>query len=145
MGKIISINISEKKGTVKKAVESANLIEDFGIEKDAHAGNWHRQVSLLSYESFIKFKEEVKIKMEPGVFGENLLVKGLNLKEVKVGDKIQIGEGLLEVTQIGKLCHKGCEIREIVGRCIMPDEGIFAKVLKGTEIKSGDEICLEHM
>lgn len=145
MGKLISINISEKRKTVKNSINEGTLVENFGIENDAHGGNWHRQVSLLSYESFIKFKEEVKIKMEPGIFGENLLVEGLDLENVKVGDKLYINNGILEVTQIGKLCHKGCEIRDIVGRCIMPEEGIFARVLKGSSIKCGDEICLEHI
>ncbi|MGO1580232.1 MAG: MOSC domain-containing protein [Peptoniphilaceae bacterium] len=145
MGKIISINISEKKGTVKKPVDKIKILEGFGLENDAHGGNWHRQVSLLSYESFLKFKDDVKIDLSYGVFGENLLVEGIDIKNLEIGTRLKINNSVLEVSQIGKMCHKGCEIRDIVGRCIMPDEGIFTKVISGDEIKVGDEICIEHV
>ena len=132
MGKIMAVNISEKKGTQKKNVHSARLMEEFGIEKDAHAGKWHRQVSLLSYE-----------KIEDGTFGENLIVSGYDLKALPVGTRLRSGEVLLEVTQIGKKCHSGCEIYKIMGDCIMPREGIFTRVLHGGVLTEGDEIVIE--
>ncbi len=144
MGTLVGINISPKKGTVKTSIEEGILIEDFGLKDDAHAGKWHRQVSLLAYESFSKFKDEIKIELKHGVFGENLLIGGIeNLSKIKIGAIIQINESVLEVTQIGKTCHHGCEIRDIVGKCIMPVEGIFTKVLKGGIIKVGDEVCIK--
>ncbi|MDO5714983.1 MAG: MOSC domain-containing protein [Tissierellia bacterium] len=144
MGKIISINTSTQKGTIKSEVKRANLIFNFGIENDAHGGSWHRQISLLSYESFNAFKDKINIPLEHGVFGENFLVEGIDFKNIKIGDQLIINETiLLEITQIGKLCHKGCEIRNIVGDCIMPREGVFAKVLQGGKVKKGDTICLK--
>lgn len=143
MGTLVGINISPKKGTVKTSIEEGILIEDFGLKDDAHAGKWHRQVSLLAYESFSKFSDEIKIELKYGVFGENLLIGGIeNLSKIKIGTIIQINESILEVTQIGKKCHHGCEIRDIVGRCIMPVEGIFTKVIKGGIIKVGDKVCI---
>lgn len=139
MGTIIAVNISEKKGTQKKNVHSAKLIEDWGIEHDAHAGKWHRQVSLLSYEKIEEFKAK-GAPVDEGAFGENLIVRGIDLKQLPIGTRLQCGEVLLEVTQIGKQCHKGCEIFQIMGDCIMPREGIFTKVLKGGMISEGDEI-----
>ncbi|MDO4594277.1 MAG: MOSC domain-containing protein [Tissierellia bacterium] len=141
MGKVIAICRSEKKGTVKTPIEKGEFIEDFGLKDDAHAGKWHRQVSLLSYESFMKFKDTVKIDLKYGVFGENLLVSGLDLENSKVGDRFKANDVVLEITQIGKKCHKSCEIRSIVGNCIMPTEGIFARVIKAGSIKTGDQIC----
>ncbi|CEM61152.1 molybdenum cofactor biosynthesis protein MoaC [Treponema phagedenis] len=145
MGTLISINISPKRQTVKKEVTEANLIENFGIENDAHGGNWHRQVSLLSYESFLQFKDTIKIPMEHGIFGENLLISGIDFSKIKIGDRIIISNAELEVTQIGKDCHKGCEIKDIVGRCIMPEEGVFSKVIQGGAIKKGDAVCLKSI
>ena len=139
MGKIMAVNISEKKGTQKKNVHSARLMEEFGIEKDAHAGKWHRQVSLLSYEKIEEFKAK-GAPIEDGAFGENLIVSGYDLKALPVGTRLRSGEVLLEVTQIGKKCHSGCEIYKIMGDCIMPREGIFAKVLESGTIKVGDKI-----
>lgn len=107
MGKIMAVNISEKKGTQKKNVHSARLMEEFGIEKDAHAGKWHRQVSLLSYEKIEEFKAK-GAPIEDGAFGENLIVSGYDLKALPVGTRLRSGEVLLEVTQIGKKCHSGC-------------------------------------
>ena len=104
MGKIMAVNISEKKGTQKKNVHSARLMEEFGIEKDAHAGKWHRQVSLLSYEKIEEFKAK-GAPIEDGAFGENLIVSGYDLKALPVGTRLRSGEVLLEVTQIGKKCH----------------------------------------
>lgn len=145
MGKVVAINISKEKGTVKHSVDMAEFIADYGIKGDAHAGKWHRQVSLLSYESFVEFNGKLKINLEHGVFGENLLVSGIDFKKVEVGMKFKSNEVELIVTQIGKECHKGCEIRNIVGNCIMPEEGVFAMVVSGGIIKRGDNICLECM
>lgn len=139
MGKIIAVNISEKKGTQKVNVHSAKVIEDFGLEKDAHAGKWHRQVSLLSYEKIEAFKAK-GAPVEEGAFGENLIVQGIDLKALPIGTKLRCNEVVLEVTQIGKQCHSGCEIFQIMGDCIMPREGIFSRVLHGGVISEGDEI-----
>ena len=139
--KIISINISDKKGVRKKAVDSAVLKDNFGIEGDAHASDkWHRQVSLLATES-IKKKTDKGLDVGPGDFAENITTEGINLPNLPVGTKMIIGEGIeVEVSQIGKLCHNRCAIYEQAGDCVMPREGIFVKVLKGGTIKTGDEI-----
>ena len=139
MGKIIAVNISEKKGTQKVNVHSAKVIEDFGLENDAHAGKWHRQVSLLSYEKIEAFKSK-GAPVEDGAFGENLIVEGFDLKTLPVGTKLRCNDIILEVTQIGKQCHSGCEIYKIMGDCIMPREGIFTRVLHGGVVSEGDSI-----
>lgn len=142
MGKVIAINISEKKGVPKESIPEGNFIEDFGLEGDAHAGKWHRQVSLLGNESIEKMK---KIGIEglcSGKFAENLTTQGINLYELPIGTKLKIGNTLQEVTQIGKECHSGCAIFHQVGQCIMPKEGIFTKVLKGGKIRVGDDISV---
>ena len=141
MGKILAICTSEKKGTQKKMINTARLIEDWGIEKDAHGGKWHRQVSLLSFEKIEAFREK-GVEVDFGAFGENLVVEGFDLRQVPVGSQFQIGEAVLELTQIGKECHNHCAIYQAVGDCIMPREGVFTKVIKGGEIKTGDEIQL---
>ncbi|MGD2246367.1 MAG: MOSC domain-containing protein [Candidatus Aminicenantes bacterium] len=117
-------------------MKNIRLIENFGVEKDAHAGAWDRQVSLLSSEAIESLKEE-GLKLNPGAFGENIVTRGLDLTKVKKGSQFRIGESVLEVTQIGKECHTPCAIFEAAGRCIMPDMGIFAKVLKGGFIHAG--------
>ena len=142
MGKILAICISEKKGTQKKPVESARLVEEWGIEGDAHVGKWHRQVSMLSFEKIEAFREK-GADVDFGAFGENLVVEGFDLSKVPVGTKFQIGEAILELTQIGKECHSHCAIYKVMGDCIMPREGIFAKVLRGGMISEGDEITVE--
>lgn len=139
MGKIMAVCISEKRGTQKKNIEKVRLIENFGLEGDAHGGNWHRQVSLLSYEKVLVF-EEKGISVEDGAFGENLLVEGFDFKTLPVGTRFRCGDALLEMTQIGKECHSHCEIYQAVGDCIMPREGVFARVLHGGEIQIGDEL-----
>lgn len=139
MGKIMAVCISEKRGTQKKNIEKVRLIENFGLEGDAHGGNWHRQVSLLSYEKVLAF-EEKGISVEDGAFGENLLVEGFDFKTLPVGTRFRCGDVLLEMTQIGKECHSHCEIYQAVGDCIMPREGVFARVLHGGEIQIGDEL-----
>ena len=137
MGKIMAVCISEKRGTQKKNIEKVRLIENFGLEGDAHGGNWHRQVSLLSYEKVRAF-EEKGISVEDGAFGENLLVEGFDFKTLPIGTRFRCGEVLLEMTQIGKECHSHCEIYQAVGDCIMPREGVFARVLHGGMIQIGD-------
>lgn len=141
MGKIMGICISEKKGTAKKEVSQAHLIENFGIENDAHAGNWHRQVSLLSYETREAFKNRGADVID-GAFGENILVSGIDLINLPVGTLLRAGEVLLRVTQIGKECHTHCAIYHSMGECIMPNNGIFTEVLNGGILKKGDEISI---
>ena len=141
MGKVIATNISEIKGTQKKNVHSVHVIEDFGIEHDAHAGKWHRQVSLLSYEKIKEFKEK-GAPVNDGAFGENLIVEGIDFKTLPIGTKFKCNDVVLELTQIGKECHSGCEIYQIMGDCIMPREGVFTKVLKGGVISEGDEMII---
>lgn len=139
MGRVISICTSKHKGTLKNEVNEANFIEEFGIEGDAHAGKWHRQVSLLSFEKVEEFNAR-GAGVKPGAFGENLLVEGWDLKTIPVGTKFRCNDVLLEITQIGKECHHGCEIFQKMGDCIMPRNGIFARVLEGGKIKPGDQI-----
>ncbi len=143
--KIISINVSEKKGMRKKAVDSAVLKDNFGIEGDAHASDkWHRQVSLLATES-IKKMQDKGLDVGPGDFAENITTVGVNLPILPVGTKMTIGDDIeLEVSQIGKLCHNRCAIYEQAGDCVMPREGIFVKVIKGGTIKTGDEIRITN-
>ena len=141
MGKVMAVCISEKKGTQKRNVHEALFIEDFGLENDAHAGKWHRQVSLLSYERIQDFKKK-GAPVEDGAFGENLIVSGIDFKNLPVGTRFQSGDVVLEMTQIGKECHSGCEIYKIMGDCIMPREGVFAKVLCGGRIREGDELTV---
>ena len=142
MGKVIAVCISEKKETQKHPVQEAEFIEDWGIKDDAHAGKWHRQVSLLSYDKIEAFRAR-GAEVEDGAFGENLIVSGYDLKALPVGTRLRSGEVLLEVTQIGKKCHSGCEIYKIMGDCIMPREGIFTRVLHGGVLTEGDEIVIE--
>ena len=141
MGKVMAVCISEKKGTQKKNVHEALFIEDFGLENDAHAGKWHRQVSLLSYEKIQDFKKK-GAPVEDGAFGENLIVSGIDFKNLPVGTRFQCGDVVLEMTQIGKECHSGCEIYKIMGDCIMPREGVFARVIRGGRIREGDELTV---
>ena len=141
MGKLMAICISEKKGTQKRNVHEALFIEDFGLENDAHAGKWHRQVSLLSYEKIQDFKKK-GAPVEDGAFGENLIVSGIDFKNLPVGTRFQSGDVVLEMTQIGKECHSGCEIYKIMGDCIMPREGVFARVIRGGRIREGDELTV---
>lgn len=140
VGKVLSINISDKKGVVKEPIDEGIFIENHGLENDAHSGNWHRQVSLLGIESFEKMKEQGIDDLKLGDFAENITTEGIVLYELPIGTQLSIGETLHEVTQIGKKCHTGCEISKKVGKCVMPKEGIFTKVLKGGTINAGDSI-----
>ena len=139
MGTIRAINISPKKGTVKVPVDQALLRVDHGIEGDAHAGTWHRQVSLLPHESIEAVRAQLP-SLEDGAFAENIVTEGLSLADVQIGTQIRAGDALLEVTQIGKKCHNGCVIREVTGDCIMPREGIFCRVLEGGSIEPGTDL-----
>ena len=139
-GKVLSINRSDKKGVIKEPIGSGLFIEDYGLENDAHSGNWHRQVSLLAIESFDKMENQGIEGLVPGVFAENITTEGIVLYELPVGTRLRIGETIQEVTQIGKECHTGCAISQKVGKCVMPKEGIFTKVIKGGVIKEGDTI-----
>jgi MOSC domain-containing protein YiiM len=137
--KIKAVNISITKGVVKNPIKEGYFKVNHGLEGDAHAGNWHRQVSLLAVESADKVRA-VGIQVEDGSFGENLTTEGIELYTLPVGTKLKIGETLHEVTQIGKECHTGCAIKQAVGECVMPKEGIFTKVLISGSIKPGDVI-----
>ncbi len=137
--KIRSLNISKEKGTLKTPVESVE-INELGVKDDAHAGHWHRQVSLLAVESLKKAEKQNKRQFHFGDFGENITTEGLELHKSNILDRFQCGEVLLEVTQIGKKCHTGCEIMQKVGSCIMPVEGIFCRVLQGGKLSVGDEL-----
>ena len=141
MGKIVGICISKERGTQKKEVEKARFIKDWGIENDAHAGKWHRQVSLLSFEKIEDFRKR-GADVEPGAFGENLIVEGYDFKNYPVGTRFKCNDVLLEITQIGKECHSHCEIYKKMGECIMPNEGVFAVVINGGTICKGDTITL---
>ncbi|MDR2491466.1 MAG: MOSC domain-containing protein, partial [Spirochaetaceae bacterium] len=139
MAKIVAVCLSEKKGTAKHNVGSARFIEGHGIEGDAHAGNWHRQVSLLSFQKIEDFRARGG-QVTDGDFGENLVVDGIDFSALPVGTRFRAGSVLLEMTQIGKECHHHCAIFHRVGDCIMPREGVFARVLVGGVISAGDEI-----
>lgn len=141
MGRVMAICISEQRGTQKKSVEKARFIENYGIEGDAHAGNWHRQVSLLSGEKVHDFNQR-GAGVQAGAFGENIVAKGLDFRQMPLGTRLKSGEVVFEITQIGKECHNHCEIFHKVGDCIMPREGVFAVVIKGGEIAVGDELAV---
>ena len=140
VGTIIAVCTSEKKGTPKADVGSGILEEGFGLKGDAHGGDWHRQISLLSIEQIDTMKVK-GLDVKPGSFAENLTTRGFDLASVKVGDRLRVGgEILLEVTQIGKECHTRCAIYNKVGECIMPEQGVFARVIKGGMVSRGDSI-----
>lgn len=140
MPKVTAINISEKKGVIKHPIPLGEFIVDWGLKDDAHGGNWHRQVSLLGQESIDKMTAMGVEGLCTGKFAENLTTEGIELFTLPIGTKLQIHDVQLEVTQIGKECHVGCQIRQLVGDCIMPREGIFAKVLHPGTIRPQDEI-----
>ena len=141
-GVVRGICISKKRGTAKYPVELARIVPDWGIEEDAHGGKWHRQISLLALEKIEAFREQ-GADVDFGAFGENLIIEGFDLRNVPVDSEIRIGDTVrLKVTQIGKECHHGCQIFQKMGECIMPREGVFAKVLHGGKIKAGDEMIV---
>lgn len=139
MGRIIGICISEKRGTAKHEVDACEAVEGWGLKDDAHGGNWHRQISLLSYEKIEEFRAR-GAEVELGAFGENLIVEGYDFRTLPVGTRFRIGEAELILTQIGKECHSHCVIYKKMGDCIMPREGIFTRVLHGGRIQKGDEV-----
>ncbi len=141
MGNVIAVCVSEKKGTQKKNVNSAVFVEDWGIENDAHAGKWHRQVSLLSHDKVEAFRAR-GAEVKDGAFGENLVVSGIDFKALPIGTRFACNDVLLELTQIGKECHNGCEIFKKMGDCIMPREGVFSRVLHGGIISVGDALTV---
>ena len=141
MGKINAICISERRGTSKKFVGSATFVTEFGIDGDAHAGDWHRQVSFLGQAEIDAFKAR-GAQVEAGAFGENIIAEGFTFKELAVGTRLRSGDVFFEITQIGKECHAHCAIYNQVGDCIMPREGVFARVLHGGKISVGDELEL---
>ena len=143
MATITSINISPHKGTFKQPVSQAELRIDHGIVGDAHAGNWHRQISLLAQESIDKMTALGLEGLVPGMFAENMTTVGIELFTLPVGARLRLGDCLVEVTQIGKECHQHCEIYKKVGQCIMPHEGIFVKVLEPGVVRVGDAISRE--
>ena len=140
MAKIVSINISTKKGVIKEPISKAELKIDHGIVGDAHAGNWHRQISMLAEESIQKMKDKGFNHLKFGDFAENITTEGIEVHTLPVVTKLKIGECEVEVTQIGKKCHNGCAIKQTTGDCVMPREGIFVKVLKEGTIQSNDII-----
>jgi len=142
VAKITSINISPRKGTFKQPVLQAELKVDHGIVGDAHAGNWHRQISLLAQESIDKMTALGLNDLVPGKFAENITTEGIELFTLPVGTRLKLGDCLVEVTQIGKECHQHCEIYKKVGKCIMPLEGIFVKVLSEGTIRPGDPVAV---
>ena len=141
MGKVIAVCTSERKGIQKTSVPEIKVIEDWGIEGDAHAGKWHRQISLLSDEKIQEFRAK-GAEVAYGAFGENLIVEGFDFRALPVGTRFHIGDVVLEMTQIGKECHSGCAIFKKMGECIMPKQGVFTKVLHGGVIHPGDELVI---
>ncbi|MFA6232854.1 MAG: MOSC domain-containing protein [Bacteroidota bacterium] len=143
-GVIVALSLSAEKGTPKNNREEVRLIENWGIEGDAHAGNWHRQVSLLAMESIEKI-HALGLDVRPGAFAENITTHFVDLLSLQIGDRVHVGGAELEITQIGKECHQRCVIFEQVGDCVMPREGLFARVLRGGIIRSGDPVILEKV
>ena len=140
MAKVIAVCISEQKGTPKHQVAEITLRRNHGIVGDAHAGDWHRQISLLAEESVDTMRAACPIPLNAGVFAENINTVGIDLKHLPVGTHLRIGETEVEVTQIGKECHNDCAIKKAVGKCVMPTEGIFAVVVREGTVRPGDEI-----
>lgn len=138
--RVVSINISEKKGTPKVEIKEGIFIENFGLKDDAHGGNWHRQVSLLSQDSINKMIAQGVENITSGSFAENITTSGIDLYTLPIGTKLKIGDTIQEVTQIGKTCHSKCAIFQKVGKCVMPTEGIFTIVIKEGIVRPGDTI-----
>lgn len=139
MAQVVSVNISERKGTVKREVPEIQLRRRHGIVGDAHAGDWHRQISLLAEESVDKMRALLP-DLQPGAFAENINTRGLELKSLPVGTRLRLGEAAVEITQIGKECHSDCEIKRLTGKCVMPTEGVFAVVVREGTVRKSDEV-----
>lgn len=139
MAKVIAVNISKEKGVPKEPIEKGYFEVDHGLVGDAHAADWHRQVSILGTESIDKIRAKLE-SIDVGMFAENITSEGIIVYELPIGTKLKVGETVMEVTQIGKECHGGCSIRQLVGDCVMPREGIFTKVISPGWVKKGDDI-----
>jgi len=145
MAKVLAVCISLKKGEQKKEIDFGECVVDFGIKGDAHGGDWHRQISLLAKESVDEMRAR-GVTLENGDFAENIVTEGINLKELPIGTRLLVGnDAVLEVTQIGKECHSGCVIMQKAGKCVMPTDGIFAKVINPGNIKAEDEIVIQYV
>ncbi len=143
-GKVAAVCTSAEKGVVKEPLASVELVAGHGLDGDAHAGSWHRQVSLLATESIEKIRKIIP-DLKDGAFAENIVTEGVDLLSLGLGDRIELGDGItLEVTQIGKECHNSCAIKEQTGDCVMPREGIFCRVLAGGTLKKGDPVRIPH-
>ena len=143
-GKVAAVCTSAEKGVVKEPLARVELVAGHGLDGDAHAGNWHRQVSLLATESIEKIRKIIP-DLKDGAFAENIVTEGVDLLSLGIGDRIELGDGItLEVTQIGKECHNSCAIKEQTGDCVMPREGIFCRVLAGGTLKKGDPVRIPH-
>jgi len=140
-GTIIAVCVSAKKGEKKVPVPFVALVSGHGVDQDAHAGTWHRQVSLLAVESIAKMKAK-GLSVGPGDFAENITVEGIDLVSLRPGERLRSGEALLEITQIGKECHNRCAIYYQAGDCVMPKEGVFARVLHGGTLRAGDPMVI---
>ncbi len=139
MAEVVSVNISGQKGTIKREVPEIQLRLRHGILGDAHAGDWHRQISLLAEESVDKMRSLLP-ELQPGAFAENINTRGLDLKSLPIGTRLRLGETVVEITQIGKQCHNDCEIKKATGTCVMPTEGVFAVVVREGHVRKGDPI-----
>jgi MOSC domain-containing protein YiiM len=144
VGQVESVNVSEHKGTRKMPVTSARLIFDRGIEGDAHAGDWHRQVSLLSLDAVHRMRE-AGANVSPGAFGENLTISGIDVLALPLGSELDVGSARLRVSQHGKVCHERCAIYHEAGDCVMPREGVFAVVIREGEVEPGDAVRVRHI
>ena len=143
-GRIVAVSVSATTGVKKDNVTQVRVVVNFGLEGDAHAGDWHRQVSLLAQESIDKMRQR-GLTLQPGDFAENITTQGIDLPNLPVGTRLRLGDEVeLEVTQIGKACHHGCAIKQAVGDCVMPREGIFARVLRGGLVHPADRIEVIH-
>ena len=142
MAEVVSVNISEVKGVRKHPVPYIEVKCRHGIVGDAHAGDWHRQISLLAEESIDTMRSICPVELDDGIFAENINTRGIDLKNLPVGTRLKVGETELEVTQIGKECHSDCAIKKATGRCVMPTDGIFTVVIREGRIQAGDEIVV---
>ncbi|MDO4478551.1 MAG: MOSC domain-containing protein [Lachnospiraceae bacterium] len=141
MAEVLAVCISERKGIQKHPVDYIDVKKNHGIEGDAHAGDWHRQISMLADES-VDIMRAAGLTLSAGAFAENILTKGIAVKELPIGTRLRVGETLLEVTQIGKECHNDCAIKKTAGKCVMPTDGIFVIVIEEGRIKAGDQITV---
>ena len=138
---VVAVSISENKGQKKTPVDSVDLKENYGVVGDAHAGEWHRQVSLLAIESIEKM-QRLGLAVDAGDFAENVTTRGIDLPSLPLGARLSLGEAVIEVTQIGKECHDRCAIYKMAGDCVMPREGIFAQVIRGGTVRAGDALVV---